>query len=103
LGTLRTVHDLLRMANDWTYPLDGCFDEPRICLLAYAAPCILIGENASYLGEDKLTYFLLSGILHLFRGLPCLCCYLNLRINMRTRIREQRGIEVSYPVSCTGF
>ena len=61
-------------------------------LLAWCCPCILVGNNAEAVGEDKnLCFFGALASLFFFP-----LGYIIIRCILRGKIREQRGIKVRF-------
>ena len=59
-------------------------------LLAYFCPCIVVGTVAEAVDQDK-TLCILGALAGIF-FLPI--AYLGIRIYLRNKLREQKGIEV---------
>jgi hypothetical protein len=64
-------------------------------LLAFCCPCILIGNNADVVGENKTLCCLLSCVTLWFA--PTFLCYVGylvIRMMLRGKIRQQKNIDV---------
>ena len=70
------------MSGEFSYGLCGCFGDIRLCCLTFFAPCVTVGRNAEYFGEDCVTATLLN----------C-CCGCPYEIIVRNRLRHLRGIQ----------
>ena len=72
-------------------------------LLAFFLPCVVVGQNAEYVGEDKAVYCLLACASLLFFPAG----YIIIRTILRGKIRDQRAIQVQphpqahYTCTCT--
>ena len=75
------IGSAVNMSGQFTYGLCDCFGDWRICCIAFWVPCLQVGQNAAYFGEDKTA-----------------ACWLNFCFNcpyemlVRHRLRLLRGI-----------
>ena len=69
--------------STWTYSVFGCFSDCRLCLMSFFCPCVQIGRNAEYFGENCCTVGFLS------------LCGLPYGPIIRNRLRAQRDIKGS--------
>lgn len=74
-------------AGEWSHGLCGCFDNFTVCIITYFVPCYTSGKNAEAVGESCLLYGV--GWLIPLVG-ECLAA------SIRSKIREQKGIEGSF-------
>jgi len=72
------------MSNDWSYGTFGCLGDCRICIFSFCLPCVQVGRNAEYFGEDCLTAACMN-----------LCCMFPYEIISRNRLRHLRNIKGS--------
>lgn len=73
--------------GDWQNGLFGCFSNCGVCIITYILPCVTAGRNAEAVGEGCFLYGCLSilGPIGIWS-----------RAKIRGKIREQKGIEVSW-------
>lgn len=71
------------VGNDWQHGILGCFENPKICILAVLFPPFIIGKNAEHFGENC---FLI--------GLAA-CCGLNFGPILRWRLRQMKNLKGS--------
>lgn len=72
----------------WSNPFFGCFNNCTLCVLSTFAGCYVAGKNAEAVGDDCVTV----GVLYaLIRPVGVF-----LTAKTREKIRQQKGIEVSF-------
>ena len=67
---------------EFEHELFGCFESPSLCVIAFFAPCVVVGRTAEAMGEDCMKIALLTFF--------CGCPYW---IIMRERIRAEKGYD----------
>ena len=74
--------------GEWSNGLCGCFNNITLCLITYIAPCYTAGKNAEAVGDSCMTTAILYALINIVG--------VYFAAKTRQKIREQKGIEVSF-------
>lgn len=77
--------------GEWKSGLFGCFDDIKVCLLAYFVPCYVHGKNSEAVGDDCMmctlvTFVPLANLWFIAKN--------------RQKVREQQGIDGGFGGDC---
>ena len=68
--------------TNWTYGFCDCFNNLSLCIITLLAPCYTMGKTAEKVGDNCC-----------WCGMAYLCCFCIPAGIVRSKIREQKGID----------